>query len=155
MDAWLAFFRHCCGRYPVVFVVIGTASEIDPRLRELGNVVVAKDFHTGLDQDLALIQTSAIHMGASSGPGFMAFFRRRPFLLVRHTLAAEAYRGLVVDGAWARFAWSTPYQRFYAGEETLDLLAGEFQRMWETVDAASWAELECDDDEGATGSWLR
>ena len=45
-------------------------------------MIVAKDHHTVVAEDLALISTSAIHMGASSGPASMAWFNDKPYLVV-------------------------------------------------------------------------
>src|SRR5258706_16303928 len=52
-DSWLSFFRLCRGRYPVKFLIICARHEIDPRLRQSSNVVVAKDHCTSVEQDLA------------------------------------------------------------------------------------------------------
>jgi hypothetical protein len=154
-DCWIEFFRRCRERYPVKFFLIGTPGEIDARFREMDNVLVAKDFHTGIEQDLALIQTSAIHMGASSGPACMALFSSKPYLLVSHTIQPGSHRGLIEEGDFVRFFFSTPYQRLASGAETPDLLMSEFERMWPAADTKFWLEGGVGAQESKPLSWLR
>lgn len=154
-ECWLEFFQYCSIRYPVTFMLIGTANEIDPRFRGISNVLIAKDFHTGVDQDLALIQMSAIHMGTSSGPGCMALFSSKPFFLVRNTIGPDAYCGMIKEREFLRFPFSTPYQLSYSGEETTELLISEFERMWAVVDKKPWTIVIKDDNEREPESWLR
>jgi hypothetical protein len=154
-ERWLDLFQYCSSRYPVTFVLIGIANEIDARFRGLNNVLIAKDFHTGLDQDLALIQMSAIHMGSSSGPNAMAIFSPKPFLFVRDMTPPEAYLGMVKEGKFWRMPFSTPYQLFYSDEETTELLICEFERMWTVVYKEPWTTVLKEDRETVPESWLR
>lgn len=148
-DAWLAFFSHCDGRYPAVFVVLCSRSEIDARLRDCPNVVVAKDHGTGLEQDLALIHTSALHMGANSGPATMAWFNDKPYLMVNTLLrdgpmTLEPGMAVDVSPGKERFRFSSPLQHAVNAAETKELLVEEFERMWAAVDGSRWESSALD-----------
>jgi hypothetical protein len=132
-DAWISFFHSVNGRYPVKFVVLCSPSEIDPRLREIDNVVIAKDFHTSLEQDLALIDAGAAHMGASSGPGTMALFSRKPFCMFGLDTASEAVGGLVHENGRVRYPFSSKSQVWIREKETPEMLIAEFQRIWQQL----------------------
>lgn len=160
LDIWLQFFQFCETRYPVKFVVICATSEIDDRLRQCANVIVAKDYHTGVEQDLALIHSSAIHMGASSGPATMVWFSTKPYLIVNTDLDPDLYHPSIVKQAnnVIRFAFATPMQRFTVGIETIELLVEEFVRMWETVDLERWqsqSDSESERGDNVLKTWLR
>jgi hypothetical protein len=138
LECWLEFFHYCEKRYPVKFVVVCALVEIDDRLRQCPNVVIAKDYHTGIEQDLALIQTAAIHMGASSGPGMIAVFNSKPYLLVNTDLVPHFYRDVVQEENFLRFFFASPLQHLAVGPETTELLIAEFAHMWAAVDIDSW-----------------
>ena len=154
---WITFFQYCEGRYPVKFVIVCALSEIDDRLRQHRNVLIAKDFHTGLEQDLSLIQTSIFHMGASSGVEIMAVFNSKPFLSTNSDFVPHLYRDMIHEEGFLRFYFSGPLQRFALGLETTELLITEFARMWDAVDVADWKLWANTDDAQNDGlsSWLR
>ena len=129
-DAWLDFFRSAIARHPAKFFVLCGASEIDPRLRKLENVVIVKDHHTSLEQDLALIDNAAAHMGASSGPGSMALFGRKPFCMFGFDTDSESVGGLLQEGQRLRYPFSSPFQVWIRDKETAELLHTEFERLW-------------------------
>lgn len=140
IPTWLAFFEHCRGRYPVKFVVVCAKWEIDPRFRGLPNVILAKDHETGLEQELALIEAAAVHLGPSSGPAMMPFLSEKPYLILRCNTVPEQYRRMVVEGGYMRFGFARPWQLLYPGPETPDLLMADFARLWAAVDPAKWRE---------------
>lgn len=139
IDVWLAFFDYCAGRYPVKFVIICGITEVDPRLRNLPNVIVAKDRHTSLAQDITLVSMAAAHLGTASGPSGitmvdeyqipMALFNAdcRPNL-------AHYGNAIVVYEQYVHFAFCPPRQRSWFSTETLDLLIQEFERIWPAID---------------------
>lgn len=133
IDVWLEFFQHCQDRYPVRFILIGTRAEVDERIRRHPNVIVAKDHGTSLEQDLALVSASAMHLGASSGPCIMAFFSHKPFLIVNTDIIPERYRGLIVEDGFFRFCFSGALQRLAVGPETVEMLTREFERMYASL----------------------
>ena len=161
LECWLDLFRHCETRYPAKFVVVCAWSEIDDRLRECANVIIAKDYHTGIEQDLALINTSAIHLGAGSGPVTMAWFSNKPYLMVNTAYAPDhfSHPDMVVqeEENIQRFWFAGPLQHIAGGVETTELLIREFERMWGTVEVRLWqSPANIDADRGAeVPSWLR
>jgi hypothetical protein len=160
LDVWLQFFQFCETRYPAKFVVICATAEIDDRLRRCQNVIFAKDYRTGVEQDLALIRSSAIHMGASSGPATMAWFSSKPYLIVNTDLNPDLYHPVIVkhEENVISFAFATPVQRFTVGAETTGLLIKEFARMWEAIDVQPWqsrSERMPDSANGVLETWLR
>ena len=157
LECWLEFFHHCEERYPVKFIVTCALAEVDDRMRQCPNVTIAKDYHTSIEQDLALIYTAAIHMGASSGPGTMAFLNTKPYLIVNTDLYPHLNRGMIREGNFLRFCFAGPLQRLAVGPETTELLIAEFARMWEAVDVDSWrSSLDLKDKQGSEHlTWLR
>lgn len=133
LDAWLAFFRHCADQYPAKFIVICGRSEVDARLRELPNVIVAKDHGTTLEQDLALLEAGVCHMGASSGPGTMLLFSPKPYCMLNWDMKLDSIQGLTEDDSRYRFHFSTSMQYWLFEIETVDLLLVEFQRIWASM----------------------
>jgi hypothetical protein len=161
LESWLEFFRHCESRYQARFVIICARSEIDERLRECPNVILAKDHHTGVEQDLALIHASAIHMGASSGPASMAWFGNKPYLMVNTVYGPRyfAHPGMIrqEEDNIQRFWFANPLQRIAGGVETTQLLVREFATMWAAVDLERWRSPEGGDENRETeiSTWLR
>lgn len=129
-DDWLEFLTYCAEKYPVKFIVVGTASEIDPRLRVLPNVVIAKDHFTNLEQDLALIEAADFHMGTASGPGTIAQFNRKPYCIFSWKTNPSLFKGLTRDGHRLRFSFSAEFQSWITEEETASSLRSEFERIW-------------------------
>ena len=142
LECWLEFFHHCEARYPVKFLIICARAEIDERLRECPNVILAKDHHTGIEQDLALIHASAIHMGAGSGPVSMAWFSDKPYLMVNTAYGPKYFAHPEMihqeDEKVQRFWFAGPLQRITEGPETTEVLIREFARMWAAVDTRRW-----------------
>lgn len=137
LECWLKFFAYCEPRYPAKFVIICAKIEVDDRLRACANVIIAKDYQTGVEQDLSLIHGSAFHMGSDSGPACMAIFSDKPYLVVNTAMRPNYFSNPEIfqqdsDGL-RRFAFSGPLQRFGAGVETTAFLIKEFTRMWEAV----------------------
>lgn len=161
IEAWIEFFEYCETRYPAVFVVICAFSEIDERLRKCGNVIIAKDHHTGIEQELALIHASAIHMGVGSGPMSMAWFDTKPYLMVNTYYGPKYFKHpdmvVQVEPGIQRFCFANSLQRIVNGVETKEVLIEEFARMWTVVDPRSWWGQPAK--EGGQGSdlqtWLR
>ena len=129
-DSWLEFLSRCAERYPVKFIVVGSASEIDPRLRGLANVAIAKDHFTSLEQDLALIEAADFHMGTASGPATMAQFNRKPYCIFSWKINPALLKGVTRDGHRHRFCFSTERQSWITEEETTESLMSEFEHIW-------------------------
>jgi hypothetical protein len=162
IDVWIEFFSQCADRYPAVFVVICARSEIDDRLRACPNVIVAKDHDTGVEQDMALIHTSAMHMGGSSGPATMAWFNDKPYLMVntvfkRGEFFLNADMIEQVDDDIQRVWFASPFQRVSKSVESIELLLREFALLWTAVDVAHWQAGPSPDaqEPSKLQSWLR
>lgn len=134
--SWLEFLEHCVNVYAAKFIIICGHSEVDARFRELPNVVIAKDFGTTVEQDLALIEGAQIHMGASSGPGTIAQFNPKPYCIFNSVMPENFVEGFKLDGNRGRFAFSSPLQSWLTDHETAELLLAEFDRMWKAVHPA-------------------
>jgi hypothetical protein len=138
MAEWLALFDYCAGRYPVKFVIICGLTEVDPRLRGLPNVIVAKDHRTSLAQDITLISLAAAHLGTASGPSGIAMVGHRqiPMALFNADCRPNmAHYGAAMVAAeqYVRFAFCPPPQRSWFSVETLPLLIQEFERIWADI----------------------
>lgn len=157
MESWLEFFDHCRDRYPVKFVVVCSLSEVDDRLRQYQNVLIAKDFHTSIEQDLALIHEAAIHMGSSSGMATMAEFNAKPYLIVNTDMDPDRYRGIIREGNFVRFFFANPLQKFSFGLETPAILTEEFEKLWSAINVSEWwtPEKMSKYKERKTLTWLR
>lgn len=162
LDSWLALFQYCETRYPVKFVIICARAEIDERLRHCANVILAKDHHTGVEQDMALIHGSAMHMGAGSGPATMAWFSNKPYLMVNTDYKpGEFYEhaGMILqtEENIQQFWFAGSNQRIAKGAETPELLIKEFEFLWKSVDPEYLEKVEADKPNGASTlqTWLR
>lgn len=132
-DAWITFMRNCEGRYPAKFIIVCGRSEIDPRFRTLPNAVVAKDHGTGLEQDLAILEAGAMHMGMASGPATIVNFSPKPYCLFKWDINLDTIKGIVRDDYRYRLNFATPMQNWIFLNETPELLMTEFERMWKSL----------------------
>jgi len=141
IDRWIKFFKYCEKRYPAKFIVICALKEVDERLRECRNVIIAKDHNTGIEQDLALIHTSAIHMGADSGPVIMAMFSKKPYVVFNTVVGPHYFARpkllLKLENGF-KFWFASPMQKYLKGIETTNLLITEFENMWKSLDMNEW-----------------
>jgi hypothetical protein len=111
---------------------------MDGRFNNCPNVLIAKDYHTSIEQDLALINAAAIHMGASSGPGMMALFSAKPYLLLNAPLKPLVDAGFIQNGNFARAFFANSVQQITVSAETADMLRDAFDNMWASLDMEFW-----------------
>lgn len=141
VDCWLDFFGYCEKRYPVKFVIICAPCEIDNRMRNCSNVIIAKDYHTGIAQDLALTQRAAVCMGTAAGPTMMAVYSRNPYFFSAPIDLPYGVHGVIAEGNNIfRLPFATPLQRWTRDQETTELLIAEFERIWSAVDTRAGTE---------------
>ncbi len=144
MESWLQFFKHCESLYPVQFFILCARSEIDERLRQCGNVTYAKDHHTTVEQDMALINMSAMHMGGDSGPVTMAILGSAPYLWIDsgHITETDFYKHnhMIerIDNRARRLWFASPDQRIVLGPEDADVLIHEFESLFRSVNVGEW-----------------
>lgn len=123
--AWRDFFKSQPNER---FVVICEKSEIDERLR-LPNVIFSKDHNTSVLEDLALVQCSRFHMGATSGPCVMAMFSDKPYVLYNSQGGQDKAAGFEYEGSKGRFVYSKPNQWVRRDYESPELLMKDFEEM--------------------------
>ncbi len=142
MEAWIDFFKYCQDQFQVRFVVVGTKKEVDERLHNIKNVIIAKDFNTTVDQDLALIYGSAAFLGVSSGPASIALFGQNPYTIFNIHLMNE-HLPVCVHHSWGvSFVFGQDHQRCVLGTETTALLISEFSRMYSAIDLSAWQSFD-------------
>lgn len=138
VNVWRQFFLLHKDRQDIIFLVVCAKDEIDDSLRMCTNVIFTKDYDTTVDQDLALISVADIHMGSSSGPATVAWFASaKPYFIVRLTMSPDDFETpclLSIGDGFYKFSFSTQFQTFFSGTETLDLLATKFDEMFQAVD---------------------
>jgi hypothetical protein len=120
--AWVSFLRRRSER----FVLIGNKGEIRDELR-LPNVIVAKDFDTTMEQDMALVEAADVFMGASSGPATVAIFNSKPYRVFNTNVCHGFVDGYVMDGGRGHFRFSVENQVMIKGAESADLIEKEFE----------------------------
>jgi len=158
LDEWFKFFKNNESRYPVKFFLICAHSEVDDRFRALSNVIIVKDFHSTVEQDLSLIECSAIHMGTSSGPATIAWFSHNPYFIANATLHIEHFSNenllISVTKDTYKFAFAKTCQKFYAGKETAEILDRYLEEALQIVEPV---KFRSDDgfDMSTSINWLR
>lgn len=153
--AWTSFFNYCQDRYPVKFIVLCSRCEVFQELRSCPNVVVAKDHGTSLEQDMALIMSSAFHIGAASGPTMIPILSDKPYSIVNCGSILDILPSLVRKSEQvATFSFAGELQRIILVPETLDILMHEFEAIWHSRDWSNWSTASTAD--GADGlNWLK
>lgn len=144
LSAWRDFFARCEGRIPVKFIITCAASEVDPTLRNLPNVVFAKDHHTTVLQDLALIRFAAFHLGSSSGPATIPLLGTEPYFIFNcDSLPYIAlYDGSLMQNADGElyFSFAHKLQAFGTVPETAESIWLQFDKIWTSRDwAGAWS----------------
>lgn len=134
LDCWFEFFAICEKQYNVTFVMIGEKDEIDTRFRQLSNVIVAKDYNTTVEQDLALIQVSMLFLGTTSGPMTMAMFSDLPYVIYGFRTVHER----LVPGQ--QLPWATSLQKIVWEPETIEKLTYDFNWLFKQIGTEKWGE---------------
>lgn len=141
--SWVALFEHVRrAGYPVKFLLVCAIDELDPSLDRLDNVLPVKRFGTNVEQDLAVIDVSAMHLGSSSGPATMAMFSEKPYCLFSSDPIPWLYRGMHREDGVLRHFFATPVQRMVVARETPETLLREFERLWSAVAPAAGRDRE-------------
>ena len=115
--------------------MICTYQEIDERLRQIPNVVIAKDFHTNLEEDLALIHASLLFMGVSSGPTALSLLSGHPFIQFN----VQPIHENIKKGS--QIIFTDELQKIIWEPETTPRLIEEFASLFNKVDKSSWIEI--------------
>jgi hypothetical protein len=135
LDEWYKFFNYCNDRFNVKFIVICSINEVDERWRQCSNVLVAKDFHTFIEHDLALINNSHFHMGSPSGPFSMAWFGTKPYIMFNfESNHLKLYKSIIEKDGYLRFSFANPLQLMTLKEEFFDNILFEFLHLYNNIE---------------------
>jgi len=135
LDEWYKYFNYCIDRFNVKFIVICSINEVDERWRQCSNVLVAKDFHTFIEHDLALINNSHFHMGSPSGPFNMALFGRKPYIMFNfENEYLSLYKSIIEKDGYLRFSFANPLQLMTLKEEFFDNILFEFLYLYNNIE---------------------
>lgn len=91
------------------------------------NTVIAKDFGTTIEQDLALAAACDVYLGPPSGPAGAVIFNDKPYRIFNATVKAPRCSAVVEDGCNARWKWAKHNQVMTRGIEDLYLIEREFE----------------------------
>lgn len=119
--AWKQFFKRTNRR----FLLIG---ETDDECR-MDNTIIAKDYGTTIEQDLALAQAADVFMGPPSGPSGAVIFNDKPYRLFNMTLSPQRCSAYKIDsGRDGRggFVWRKKNQDTLTGPENVEIIEMEF-----------------------------
>lgn len=137
-ELWLSFIDNCKIEFPeVVFVIVGLREEVFEGLRKRSNVIIAKDFGTSIVEDLALIRTSLMYMGTSSGVNVIALFSDLPYLIFQFPVNVFPKYGLKPG---ENFSFATDRQKLFSTTTlvTERLLLNEFKELYSKLDRQNW-----------------
>jgi hypothetical protein len=132
IEQWLDFFQYFEKRLPVKFVVLCAQDEVDDRMRRYSNVLIAKDYHTNIVEELALIQSSAMYMGVPCGPSVMAIFSNLSYIIVNMKVIHDK----VVRGT--QYIFANDMQKIIWEPETTTMLIEEFVAIFNRIDINAW-----------------
>lgn len=146
IQEWVKFFKYSAKTYPnAKFIVICATKEIPEEFRGLSNVIFAKDFATELDQELALIELSAAHLGTNSGPAAMAYFNMNPYFIfslpidgIHHEHFSRKDMLVHVKENIFKFWFALDSQKFSSQPENVEALMGVFDEIWRSIDLEKW-----------------
>ncbi len=117
---WLEFFR----RSKEKFLLLG---ETDATCR-LENTIIAKDFKTSIEQDLALAAAADVFMGTPSGMAGAVLFNDKPYKIFRPNLNPARCQVYTVYRGIGRWAWAKDNQDYLVGPETVERIEREFAK---------------------------
>lgn len=124
MEEWFPFFVNAQEHSDVIFLLIGN-EPIDPRIAKLINVIVTKEFHLTLSQELSLISEASAFIGMSSGPASMAIFSRTPYIIFHNS--NQRPQALVKElGDSNHFSFAAPGQDFLRCPDVSSAIIDEF-----------------------------
>ena len=135
-EIWSQFFRLSAKIFPEIkFIIVGLREEIIPDMKSIGNVLFAKEYGSTLTEDFALIRTSLMYMGTTSGIANIAIHSELPYLIFRF---CNYKRIGILYGE--QFCFSNPYQRIFPNNIniTAEFLLEKFQQLYLKLDNNQW-----------------
>jgi len=128
LQAWVQFFKACQDKYPVTFVIISSIDEIPDELFDLPNVFIPKRYLLSAEQDMALVDTSPMHIGNGGGAWMMVLQSKKPYILF-----SESSKG----DEWFS-EWANDNQVYISEPQTSSLIAAEFEKLFQRLDFSQW-----------------
>lgn len=141
-SVWLSFIDKCKIEFPeVIFVVAGLREEGFDDLRKRSNLIIAKNFGTSLIEDLALIRTSLMYMGTTSGVNTIALFSDIPYLIFQWPIYDLNHKWALKLGE--SFSFATDRQKVFniTIPVTPELLFDEFKELYSKLDRNKWHNI--------------
>lgn len=135
---WISFLTRCAEAFPEIkFVQVGLRGEEFAGVRNLKNAIIAKDYGSSISEDFALIKSSVLYMGTTSGISKIAEFSETPFLLFKmepinmNRLDLKNGKGYI---------FSSHLQKFYDSSFNLttESLFDEFSKVYKELDLNEW-----------------
>jgi hypothetical protein len=126
LAAWRSLFIFGQS-FPAHFFLVGD-EQTNADFRDLPNVSIAYDANFTLDGYLALIQACELFMGMMSGPGNMALFGAKPYVIFKNPdhHVSEMFREI---GSLDRYSFSTGHQRVLRTWDTEESLVAAFNHV--------------------------
>ncbi|MEI6259984.1 MAG: hypothetical protein WCR46_08765 [Deltaproteobacteria bacterium] len=156
IDQLLELFR-LTQDVPIKFIIICSKSEIDDRLLNLSNVVVAKSFSTSIIQDLALIHYAQLHLASASGPATMPILNNKPYIAYNMqgiipylALYGDSLR--IIDQDKAMFSFAAPNQYLRFKQQTAETMLSDLAEAMKSIDPQNIQALDAPDCK--TLAWL-
>ena len=144
LDAWHEFFARMETHGPVKFVLISRREEIVPKLRELKNIVYAKDHDSNVLQDLAMVQVAHFSMFTDSGFSIYPWFCGLPTVAFGKN-KNEFPLARMQDETGQSIRFLSSFQRRFWGDYRADDLVAGFLSLWNDLAATGWTNPYRDD----------
>lgn len=138
VEVWGRFFSMCQMLFPeVIFVIVGLREERVLDWKGLENVLFAKDYGTTIPEDFALVRTSFMYLGSTSGINCIAHFSDLPFLIFQMPAFAMELFGLQ---AGANFWGQRGCQKVFPSTFVLNeaTLMTEFSAVYSALNKDEW-----------------
>lgn len=138
LGEWYRFIRHVEARYPeVLFVMVGGHDEWEHQLLHFDNVYIPRHHGLELGHELAILLSSDMFIGTSSGFATAATFSPVPYLIVNVEHFFHYFAEIEVFSP--RYPFARPNQLLTWQKETADELIAYFERIYATVPQSAYA----------------
>jgi hypothetical protein len=141
LQLWIDLFAYCSGKYPIRFLVLPTARDVETALRPLTNLVFCRDHNVNLHQEFALIDAAAAYLGGPDPRSLMAVCGRAPYMLVdwpSRLLGSATEPGQ--NAGTYRYSWAAAKQQLIPEALMISAIAGPFEQVTAGISAAEWAQ---------------
>jgi len=138
IDQLLELFR-LTQDIPIKYIIICSKSEIDDRLLNLSNVIVAKNFMTSIIHDLALIYYAQMHLASASGPATMAALNNKPYIMYNNNniiphLSHYGDAIHIIDQDKVVYGFAAPNQYFRFKQQTAETMLSDLTEAMQSID---------------------